>query len=93
MDSQAANELFPQYPRRHRHGDRPRHHPAAHRHRLKRPARWSHDCADYLIQVPLGLGLCLLASLYAHKGLQFAMALLHIAYRLCWTARVVTAPL
>jgi len=56
-------------------------------------ARWSHDCADYLIQVPLGLGLCLLASLYAHGGLQFAMALLHIAYQLCWTARVVTAPL
>ncbi len=60
---------------------------------LKGPARWNHYSADYLIQVPLGLGLCLVASLWANKRLQLAMALLHITYQLYWTARVLTAPL
>jgi len=60
---------------------------------LKGPARWSHYSADYLIQVPLGLGLCLFASIFANKRLQLAMALLHIAYQVYWTARVLTAPL
>lgn len=60
---------------------------------LKGPARWNHYSADYLIQVPLGLGLCLVASLWANKRLQLAMALLHITYQVYWTARVLTAPL
>ena len=60
---------------------------------LKGPARWNHYSADYLIQVPLGLGLCLVASLWANKRLQLAMALLHITYQLYWSARVLTAPL
>lgn len=59
---------------------------------LKGPARWNHYSADYLIQVPLGLGLCLVASLWANKRLQLAMALLHITYQVYWTARVLTAP-
>ena len=62
-------------------------------HALKGPARWNHYSADYLIQVPLGLGLCLVASVWANKRLQLAMALLHITYQLYWTARVLTAPL
>jgi hypothetical protein len=59
---------------------------------LKGPARWSHYSADYLIQVPLGLCLCLVASLWANKRLQLAMALLHIAYQAYWMARVLSAP-
>lgn len=60
---------------------------------LKGPARWDHYSADYLVQVPFGLGLCLVASLWANKRLQLAMVLLHLAYQAYWMARVLTAPL
>lgn len=60
---------------------------------LKGPARWNHYSADYLVQVPLGLGLCLVGSLYPNKRLQLAMALLHITYQVYWTAKVLTAPI
>lgn len=60
---------------------------------IKGSERWSHYSADYLIQVPLGLGLCLLASLFANKRLQLATALLHIAYQAYWVVRVLGAPI
>lgn len=59
---------------------------------LKGSERWSHYSADYLVQVPLGLGLCLLASLFANKRLQLATASLHIAYQAYWIVRVLGAP-
>jgi hypothetical protein len=59
---------------------------------LKGPARWSHFSADYLVQVPLGLGICLIASLRANRRLQLATALLHIAYQAYWIVRVLGAP-
>jgi hypothetical protein len=59
---------------------------------LKGQARWSHYSADYLVQVPLGLGICLAASVWAGKRVQLATALLHIAYQAYWMARVLSAP-
>jgi hypothetical protein len=60
---------------------------------IKGSERWSHYSADYLVQVPLGLGLCLFASLFADKRLQLGTALLHIAYQAYWVFRVLSAPI
>lgn len=56
---------------------------------IKGAARWSELSGDYLIQVPIGLTLCLVASLFAQRRTQISLALVHIAYQTYWVGRVV----
>lgn len=56
---------------------------------IKGTERWSQLSGDYLIQVPIGLVLCLVASVFAQRWIQLAVAVLHLAYQGYWIGRVV----
>ena len=56
---------------------------------IKGRDHWSQLSGDYLVQVPIGLALCLVASLSGQRRVQISLALLHIAYQAYWIGRVV----
>ena len=56
---------------------------------IKGTERWSQLSGDYLIQVPLGLLLCLVAYVSARRSIQISVAILHLAYQGYWMARIV----
>jgi hypothetical protein len=58
---------------------------------IKGLAHWNQLSADYLVQVPIGLALCLTASIFAGRGVQIAVAAMHLAYQFYWVGRVVYA--
>ena len=58
---------------------------------IKGQAHWNQLSADYLVQVPIGLALCLTASIFAGRGVQIAVAAMHLAYQFYWVGRVVYA--
>lgn len=55
---------------------------------IKGQEHWSRLSGDYLLQVPIGLLLCLVGCLSTRRTVQLAIVLLHIAYQLYWTVRV-----
>ncbi|MGX5733618.1 hypothetical protein [Bosea thiooxidans] len=55
---------------------------------MKGREHWSQLSGDYLIQVPIGLVLCLVGSLSAQRSVQLALVGLHIAYQIYWTGRI-----
>jgi len=59
---------------------------------LKGIDHWNHFKTDYLVQVPIGLTLCVIGSVTTRRGLQIGIALLHLAYQAYWVARVLSAP-
>jgi hypothetical protein len=42
-----------------------------------------------LIQVPIGLALCLVACVFAQRWVQMSMAAVHLAYQGYWIGRIV----
>ena len=56
---------------------------------IKGTEHWSQLSGDYLVQVPIGLALCLVAYLSARRGVQIALASVHILYQAYWIGRVV----
>jgi hypothetical protein len=57
---------------------------------VKGLAHWTQLSSDYLVQVPIGLMLCLVGSLSARRSAQLALVALNIAYQLYWVGRVVS---
>jgi len=56
---------------------------------IKGAERWSQLSGDYLVQVPIGLALCLIGCLSARRGVQIALAIVHLTYQFYWIGRVV----
>jgi MFS superfamily sulfate permease-like transporter len=56
---------------------------------IKGMERWSQLSGDYLVQVPIGLLLCLVACVFAQRSIQLSVAALHIAYQAYWVGRIV----
>lgn len=56
---------------------------------IKGTERWTQLSGDYLIQVPIGLVLCLVACLFAQRWVQMSMAAVHLAYQGYWIGRIV----
>ena len=56
---------------------------------IKGSEHWSQLSGDYLIQVPIGLLLCLVAFVSARRSVQIALASVHIGYQAYWIGRVV----
>lgn len=56
---------------------------------IKGSERWTQLSGDYLIQVPIGLVLCLIGCVFAQRWVQMSMAAVHIAYQAYWIGRVV----
>jgi len=56
---------------------------------IKGREHWSQLSGDYLIQVPIGLLLCLVACVFAQRSIQISVAALHIAYQAYWIGRIV----
>lgn len=57
---------------------------------IKGAERWNQLSGDYLVQVPIGLTLCLIGCVSARRSVQIALALVHIAYQFYWIGRVYT---
>ena len=57
---------------------------------IKGDAHWSNLSFDYVIQVPLGFALCIIACVSTRASTQLAVVGVHIAYQAYWIARVVT---
>ncbi len=55
---------------------------------IKGEAHWSRLSFDYLIQVPFGLLLCLIACLFTKPRVHLALVLVHIFYQLYWMTRI-----
>jgi len=56
---------------------------------IKGREHWSLLSGDYLVQVPIGLTLCLIGSLSARRSVQLALVAINITYQLYWVGRVV----
>lgn len=56
---------------------------------IKGVERWSQLSGDYLVQVPIGLALCLVGSMTARRSVQLALAIVHITYQFYWVGRIV----
>lgn len=56
---------------------------------IKGTEHWSQLSGDYLVQVPIGLALCLIAYVSARRGAHIALASVHIIYQTYWIGRVV----
>lgn len=56
---------------------------------IKGTERWTQLSGDYLIQVPIGLALCLVACVFAQRWVQMSMAAVHLAYQGYWIGRIV----
>ncbi|CAH1658124.1 conserved membrane hypothetical protein [Hyphomicrobiales bacterium] len=56
---------------------------------IKGSEHWSQLSGDYLVQVPIGLLLCLVAYISERRGVQIGLALTHLAYQAYWIGRVV----
>lgn len=50
---------------------------------------WTQLSGDYLVQVPIGLALCLVAYVSARRSVHIALASVHILYQCYWIGRVV----
>ncbi|WP_306222559.1 hypothetical protein [Bosea beijingensis] len=56
---------------------------------IKGTEHWTQLSGDYLVQVPIGLALCLVAYLSARRSVHIALASVHILYQCYWIVRVV----
>lgn len=56
---------------------------------IKGQQHWNLLSTDYLVQVPLGLVLCLIACLSKTPRVQLVLVLLHIAYQVFWMSRII----
>jgi hypothetical protein len=56
---------------------------------IKGSEHWSQLSGDYLVQVPIGLVLCLIAYMSARRGVHIALAGVHILYQFYWIGRTV----
>jgi hypothetical protein len=56
---------------------------------IKGTEHWSQLSGDYLVQVPIGLALCLVACVSARRGVHIALASVHVLYQAYWIGRVV----
>lgn len=59
---------------------------------IKGQKHWSHFSVEYLVQVPFGLALCLVACLMTSFRVQLTLALVHIGYQIYWMTLILTAP-
>lgn len=55
---------------------------------IKGEQHWGQFSTAYLVQVPLGLGLCAAACFTANRRAQVLIAVLHLAYQVYWMARL-----
>jgi len=55
---------------------------------IKGEEHWSRLSADYVVQVPAGIVLCVVACLSAKRRTHLVLALLHLAYQAYWMSRV-----
>jgi uncharacterized membrane protein len=51
---------------------------------IKGTERWNQLSSAYLLQVPIGLALCLVGFLVARRSVQIAVAALHLSMQLLW---------
>ncbi|CAM5762112.1 hypothetical protein [Bosea minatitlanensis] len=58
---------------------------------IKGAEHWSRLSGDYLLQVPIGLMLCLVGSIWANRRLQIGIAVIHLVYQFYWVARILAA--
>ena len=56
---------------------------------IKGTEHWTQLSGDYLVQVPIGLALCLIAYVSARRWVHIALASVHILYQCYWIGRVV----
>ncbi|WP_262329341.1 hypothetical protein [Bosea sp. BH3] len=56
---------------------------------IKGKEHWTQLSGDYLVQVPIGLALCLIGSLFAQRSVQLALVATNIAYQVYWIGVVV----
>ncbi|MBN9454148.1 MAG: hypothetical protein J0I42_19595 [Bosea sp.] len=56
---------------------------------IKGAKHWSQLSGDYLVQVPIGLALCLIAYVTARHSVHIALASVHILYQVYWIGRIV----
>ncbi|MBX3689360.1 hypothetical protein [Dokdonella sp.] len=56
---------------------------------IKGQQHWNLLSTDYLVQVPLGLVLCLIACLSKTPRVQLVLVLLHIVYQVFWMSRII----
>ncbi len=56
---------------------------------IKGTEHWTQLSGDYLVQVPIGLALCLVAYVSARRSVHIALASVHILYQVYWIGRVV----
>jgi hypothetical protein len=56
---------------------------------IKGTEHWTQLSGDYLVQVPIGLALCLVAYVSARRSVHIALASVHILYQAYWIMRVV----
>lgn len=56
---------------------------------IKGTAHWGQLSGDYLVQVPIGLLLCLVAMSSARRSVHLVLAGVYIAYQIYWIGRVV----
>ena len=56
---------------------------------IKGSEHWTQLSGDYLVQVPIGLALCLIAYVSARRWVHLSLASVHILYQCYWIGRVV----
>ena len=56
---------------------------------IKGREHWTQLSGDYLVQVPIGLLLCLMAYISERRAVQIALALVHLTYQIYWIGRIV----
>ena len=55
---------------------------------IKGTEYWSRFSADYLVQVPIGLAICLAGFMLRRPVQQIALAMAHIGYQIYWVGRI-----
>lgn len=55
---------------------------------IKGEAHWNRLSADYVVQVPVGIVLCIVACWSVKRRVHLALALLHLGYQGYWMARI-----
>lgn len=55
---------------------------------IKGAAHWQRLSADYLVQVPFGLTLCVVAWIFANRRVQLTAVTVHVVYQAYWIIRV-----
>jgi hypothetical protein len=59
---------------------------------IKGPNYFAGFGLEYMIEVPVGLALCVVGMVTRNRGLQLALAIIQIGYQISWVARLFYSP-